>query len=661
MNIPIEKIKEWYLASVKLKKHPLAKLLDFRVDSSNGDLALTCCMNPKYIKNAEDLRAICEYTSSQINSKINLLIDTEHTIPNIPSIPSPGDEICVSPGDKTINTKTYLWNHDLLRKLYQLVSRNYSGGVYQRYHLLLTKIHLPPYEYMAGDKTCRLIRGTGYSISREMGGEDLSYCVSQTDKTYNYLDQGKYLYFINNDETTDIYKPDAFKCNRTYVFDQIDANTFILLYLLKFDKAPVITDKVLIKTNGVYIRADMQASLIASLEQQLALSDDRLVDYREYKEECFRLMRVNSQNIVHRKFHDGEIGAMRFNDMSVTRTKISYENISFEADDLYATVISKLGNVSEGIDIYSTLAAYTRQKIIELNSYAMNPTCTGFMENKSMMMGINDIPIEITVCTENTRRKINGFLIKADEISKCLNRATCYHNVENYNLFLRDVAYLSLEVRDAFANGLPIKLWVHDTSPYSEELRASATGLHPKLWFVNEGRHYVYLYTNADKSNKVRIKKFTSFISAVKILDRKINGRRGKNCEWGKRELLLLVNRFAEIPLDTITQNLFIDSCLAERAAAQRRSEELLAEIVKSTGAVECTYRNSPAFKVTGTLREYYVLKDTNQVYAADTGKYICIVTNKGEMGVGYDDLTSRILHLKNDERVMNKITTLRK
>jgi hypothetical protein len=89
------------------------------------------------------------------------------------------------------------------------------------------------------------------------------------------------------------------------------------------------------------------------------------------------------------------------------------------------------------------------------------------------------------------------------------------------------------------------------------------------------------------------------------------------------------------------------------------RSKEFLAKAVSMTKAESVTFQGKPAYKVTGNLRSYAVVIETAKVYDWDSQKYRCIVNDNRYSGVGYDDVASRLLALKNDSLMVDTIGTL--
>jgi hypothetical protein len=90
------------------------------------------------------------------------------------------------------------------------------------------------------------------------------------------------------------------------------------------------------------------------------------------------------------------------------------------------------------------------------------------------------------------------------------------------------------------------------------------------------------------------------------------------------------------------------------------RSKEFLNTAVKLTGAVEIEFMGQRAYKIKGSLREYAVIISTAKVYDYETRQYRCIVNDRHYNGAGYDDIAARLLALKNDSVMQDKIGTLR-
>jgi hypothetical protein len=103
-----------------------------------------------------------------------------------------------------------------------------------------------------------------------------------------------------------------------------------------------------------------------------------------------------------------------------------------------------------------------------------------------------------------------------------------------------------------------------------------------------------------------------------------------------------------------------IELLLEARTEAEKKSAQLLASVVKETKAVETTRNGMPAYKVVGNSGAEYTVEKEGSFKVWHGQSYVCIVDGRGEMGVGYDALVARLLALKNDTFVVDKIGTLR-
>ena len=329
----------------------------------------------------------------------------------------------------------------------------------------------------------------------------------------------------------------------------------------------------------------------------------------------------------------------------------------------------------------------------------MNAVMTGFTAKKTFQFHINDIPLKIECSTENTRRAINDRLINLDELSKTMRRASCFmveagqDNIKDYNNLLRDVARISLKVRDILANGLPVKTVYLQSDERSHG--KNATPKHPKLRFTHKdkkGNFLVIKHTDKQDVKKVtatyerHISKFTPFINAVEQCNRK-HHLWGHNHAYGSdwvrtheggyerrdgkmnacaASLLLLLDKYVEgVTPDDKTA--LIGHVNKEMSEAEKKSEELLVEACKVTGTQKEKrtiggQADVAGYLIPGQVNNYFVEETALRVYKVNGEllEYICVVNGRGDQGVGKDSLVARIYALHNDDMVTKQINTLR-
>jgi hypothetical protein len=499
------------------------------------------------------------------------------------------------------------------------------------------------------------IDGVTYRI---VANDSSILCAADTDPMYNWLDKGHCIVCDHNFGKGGLFITNDSGLDTTYIISMFALDNDVVLNNIH---------------NKVWL--DRQATKISLLKMEKALHSRHQNSYHGYKTAILKDFEVNAQNVMVSRLMKGEIPSATFNDIKVSQNRASYETISIEAPNLMKIVFQSL-DANQPFDIYTILGTYADHVTRELDSTALNENESGFVENKSFSMNINGFPVVAGVCTTNTRRQVNGNFINKDEIIPVIRRAACFSDGDEYNTFVKSVAKQSLDIHDILDRGLPMKVVINHYSEYSGE----ASYTHPKMFFKKEGSKY-YLFLDAKQTRTVQLKRFVSFCDKVRVINRQTNGcydrsygvYQEKNGNWCIAKIKPLIREhvnddISEEDLKALTDdvlNAFIEAAKEAQTKALARSEKLLADTVKNVGAERLeNWRPGSSgqamngYKVKGTKRTYFV-SDECKVYNHDTGTYVCIVNGSGDQGVGKDSLVARLLALKNDNVITQKISTL--
>ena len=521
----------------------------------------------------------------------------------------------------------------------------------------------PPSEMRVGDKQYRVFSGRtvmthGDGYVRDLATHDKAvFAVSTDSPYYNYLDQNHVVFFISK----------VGEAPKIFIANQLSLNVYAFAAAFS-----VASDKLLTSPlrNDVFLFSQNNAELhqaVGLLERVLPEKYSKA--YNTLKQAIRADFESRAQNVIVTKFQRGEIKELTINNIKLSANKAVYETVSIEADNIADTILHKL-DPNSVFDIYQLVDAYI-QGILEAMSRVPRAVNTqGYAEAKQWNLAINGIPITVGLSITNTRRKVNNHYINAEELQRVLRRATCFDDVTMYNNFLREVERASLRVHDALSNGVPIKIFTFDSySDYNKEVTAK----HPKIFFTYvQGKYFLWL--NKEKTLKVPLRRFVGMLDELKTLNVRTNngwvsddsGLNRRNTDWCKWKLKTIIRAHAISDTDaclvTDAQLLvLIDWLLEARTEAEKRSRVLLETMVTETAAVAKPYRGIEAYELKGNSgRVYAVEKESNKVWDVATGNYVCIVDGRGEMGIGYDALVARLLALKNDTFVVDKITTLR-
>lgn len=529
-----------------------------------------------------------------------------------------------------------------------------------------------PTEVHEGERHYRIVAGVAPSMTNIESYHPSYFVVDDNSPYYNYLDVGHVIFFCSS--------PDG----RLSIFiaNQLSLNVYPLIAILSLlvDRAkPFLRHDVFLPAQN---SGELQR-LLQAAEQKIP--EVKGLQYNKLKQDIRADFELHAQNAVVSKFLRKETDEITLNNIRISNDTATYETISISAPDIATTVFNKL-DPNSVFDIYQLVDSYIGcilQEADKLGTYVSKVNgksrVTGFVEAKQWTFNINEITITLSLSNTNTRRKVNGYCINVEELPRVLRRATCYTTLESYNQFLRQISRASLRVHDALANGVPIKILSFDK--YGRDYTRAVTSKHPKMFFIYEDGVY-YLWLDKARTQRVPLKRFVGLLDEIRVVNRQtdngwyshgideangpVGGGNRRNSDWCRWKLERVIRGHAvdEAGVCSVTPEQFttlFDWLLEARTLAERKSQELLADVVKSTGAKPVTYQDLEAYEVQGKSgRNYVVEKESFKVWDAKTKSYICIVDGRGEMGIGYDALVARLLALANDTVVVDKIGTLR-
>jgi len=543
-------------------------------------------------------------------------------------------------------------------------------GIYQ--------IITAPVEHRERDSTFRIC------FADNVQEASIVYAADQTDPYFNYIDAGHLLVTVGVNTRVE---------HAMFITDQLtlDMNYVIAAFSIHPECLGVV------KTNWAFISSKDARENLSRIER--AIPGKLQPGYQKLKTAILIDFQKNSSNVMFSKLLRSETPVINLNNIKVSSTKAEYTagNVSIEASNLAEVIFDKL-NVNEEWDIFTLINIYTDFVERQFLSMPLDPVSKGFRYKKIVEFKINNIPLKVECFTENTRRAINGHLINSIELSKTIRRAACYlevpdqAHVKEYNNFLKEVARLSLKLRDVLANGLPVKTVYLDSD--SRSSGKDATNKHPKLQFVRKGKKGVFLLVNYRdeldpkvicKTEERHISKFAEFVDKVKSKNKAhfLHGhdynygnnqwRRTNDMGWEyvngninacAKDILQLIGFYAEGIVEE-DKTALIGHVNREMAESEKRSLELLKEACETTGTTKVTRAingvNTEGYKIKGQLHTYFVDENSLRVYAMrdETNNYVCVVNGKGDQGVGKDSLVARIYALHNDDMVTKQIHTL--
>lgn len=443
--------------------------------------------------------------------------------------------------------------------------------------------------------------------------------IDSNDPQYDYCDQGRlFLPFSYADGQAGIKHPLPIKAFFLDVFsDDLPAET---------DAAP-LKNFLRNRDDGVIINPERLQLLIKKYDHLQAL--------KKQKQEV--TMKVREKIIG--RLDKVEIGedTFKLNGVTYEQDKIIYENNILKFNCVKPTKV--LNNVLHNF----------RPEIIDFDTI-LDSFVNRVMENTSTkekshgQIGSIEAEVEFKP-SKNTRAfrtYVNGFRINNAELPDVLKRALCYTKKEQYEHYLKQVSKCSLRIYSYLINGL--KLQVIDKILNKEF----------KIVLPLERLKNKKILKLGDRNFPISdINKFL-FLEKVDTMDK----------------VITRLNDNAIIKNITAKDIAFIiDEGIKAHKEAERKEKEMRKRMEKLFDVKENKVKFADGtirqgYLVAGHFKTYFVSTADAQPFSYPDGNRICMIT-KHDVSTQYESnavrIFERVMVLKNDSRVANRIETLEK
>jgi hypothetical protein len=509
-----------------------------------------------------------------------------------------------------------------------------------------------PLEVMEGNHTYRIVTTAHTNNKILVIGRD-------DDAIYDYLDKGFFILGFSNTSLSG--KEERY----IVITNELDIHT-MHIYLLASLHPKLCT---MLKNNSFVHSTEAQ---MMRLKMEKKLPPKLRGKYDELRGFIEKDYQNNTSLLVINKLKAGEIEKASINNIMLTKKSAVYENISIEGDNLLDVLYEKL-NFGGEFDIYTIIETYTNAFEDIVDAQEVNDATYTFP-----LVKINGFDVQVTK-NKHGARKINGKRINAVEVQQVMYRASCHHNLDEYNLFVRRISKMSIRWHDAIANGLPVKMHSLITREEYDSPEASSAAPPVKFW-IDPAAKCIKIRVEGDDGGKVSLGKL---ITRIDTINKKTNDRwsnkasKTRNWRWAREELARAIRDCCtfttvtknedgtenSITTTTVTSDdikKIIDVADQAKKQAVERSKNFLDSAVKVTGAEMIEFLGKKAYKVKGSLRTYAIVVENAKVYDFESKQYRCIVNDNHFRGAGYDDIAARLYVLKNDSVMQGKIGTLK-
>ena len=554
-----------------------------------------------------------------------------------------------------------------------------------------------PVETTEGNYTYRFVTSYGMKVDNyHTLGHSISIIARNDEPLYDYLDKGFYI------KTVEYEKKNLETAHTHIVANEYDLNVAHIFMMCEMQ--PSLTEML---RDGCFINV-YEAELLR-LKMHKKMMSPYKADYAKASKAIEEDYKRNTTLLVVGKLMSGDVEKTVINNITLTKTSATYDQVSIEADDLLTVLYKKL-NFNSEFDIYTITEAYSKHIEEELTKEREGmAVVVKKVEEAEVTVNLNEhdaqleaeeeeVPailkelatfkingIEITPSVSNTyQRYLNKVRINKEEIGKAIHRASCHRTQNDYKLFLKSICRMSIKWHDIIANGLPVK--IHSTITGSEYKDEEAGVNAPALKFIiDKLEKCIKIQVDKERSVKISLSKLVKKVATLnkKTDNAYIRNRNWQNIytyrtfDWCQHELIKVLIEAATFtvksvdaegkPVETKTVLLTKDDIVKllevsneAKKAAVERSKEFLNTAVKLTKAEHIDFMGEQAYKIEGSLRTYAVVIKNAKVYDYETKQYRCIVNDRHYAGAGYDDIAARLLALKNDSVMQDKIGTLR-
>lgn len=529
-------------------------------------------------------------------------------------------------------------------------------------------IQKAPLEVTEGNHTYRFLTvgvSGNYNVNRAI------QIISREDEPlYDYLDEGFYLMQVVEELKT------GKVVQHNIVANAYDINTAHIFMMCRIQP-----DLIKMLKRECFINTHEAELLRLKLAKKLSVVSKR--KYNEVSDTIDTDYRKNTTLIVIGKLLDDSVASTEIQNITFTKSKVTYEQVTIEAEGLLSILHDQL-NFNGEFDIYGICGILSQHIEKQLNNITVpeGAAAEGSARYGLPEIKVNGIPIVASVNAAG-QRFVNDSRVNKDEVSKVIHRASCYHNASDYKLFVKSISKMSMKFHDVVANGMQVK--IHDMT--KEEYKSPIPGLDaPSLKFFIDKEEGYKLEVAADRSVKIHLGRA---IRRLETINKKTddgwyyssptNGYRSgrRNNHWAAEQIVTTLvecctfeeentlpdgsKRKESRCLITRDDILAILSIVKDKKKeAIERSKIFMETAVKLTNAELVEFMGKRAYKVQGSLRTYAVVIENAKVYDFDTKQYRCIVNDHHYDGAGYDDVATRLLALKNDSVMQSSVSTLR-
>lgn len=463
-------------------------------------------------------------------------------------------------------------------------------------------------------------------------GEDKLVLYKPEDKGYNYIDKKRVL------------------CERK--FSSISDNKNMIYFDDKLSETLI--------ENGFNIDSDIFKDenidniIVGKDKYENFKKQQKLKKKRSEQKEKKKKMLKKKKEEMKKKFIEGEKDELMLGDIKLTPSYIEYNNrrIGGENYDIRNELSFLDGKRVDLTDFNNWLKSicqgiyhkYNKNKLYhEEKPFSHYTKLEVINENGNKIIANVDVKLSKNECQ---LYYINGERINKNEVQTVLRDIVCMENQNSFDKYLSKISKCSLRYREYMANGVVFDVDIGITSR-----RKTA-----KMRFdiERENRKFYLVINKDDGKERYRINRMNEFLR--KTVEKKTT-----------TSLEKLYNYFLSV-FDISNEEVeeILKYGLRKYRETIKRSKILLEETIQALD-VEKTKKDfgnsvKKGYVVTSNSNNKYFVTNNLNVYTLPDKNHICIVEKNMDNGLPKNDkLVTRLYSLKNDNRMVKDIHTLKK
>ncbi len=443
----------------------------------------------------------------------------------------------------------------------------------------------------------------------------------ETDKEYNYIDEDRILFHSGR-------------------------NLFLDLSLNSYDQGKLIVNHKLIKKMEDNIGEILNQNEIVITPMIYNFYKNRVSSFDDNEDYL-----THRENLIIKQY--GKLlkngRKIKFGDTIITKRgiEISGQHFKIRFNKNFINLNAEFNQVKKALNIkdanYNFNIVY--ENLLQVSVINKFKTKSYTSDFKNVEFQVNNINIKVEKI--NNRMRINDKACRISDVYHILSKAICYNNQKEFDLYVKDVAYIGVEWMKMICDGIQLNLNNPFTGIFQKTKQSSIGNMYMRfslLWDI-EKRTHVYLLLN-DKKYLIRYKgKFKRLFDYPS---------RTLSLETLKRELLECLNKITEKDIYEIVNN-----AIKEAEIIQKRGDELVANTIIDIKAKETELEIHGhkifGYKFKGRISniDYFIEKSSLSVYKKINGQWNqrCVVDDHTKQRIFEDRLANRLVNIYNEPK----------